>query len=606
MPRKKQTKFEKFYLKNYEKIKLGLFFASLIVFCLTTINVTNSKEKVFNHKLSIDEGYQIVVNSDIPQIDVEEPIYHVSMEVIDEGYNLYSPPSSKAGYRYGPSIIRNEDGSLDAWFSSPGNNSSEWDWITYKHSDDGVNWTKDKIVLQPTGDTMDHYSVCDPGVIYFNGYYYLGYSSTVVATNEGINNNIYVARSKNPDGPFEKWNGNGWGGKPKPIIYYDESNEYWGAGEISFVINNNTLYCYYSWYCEHGFYTKVSTASLSEDWPNDLEYRGIIYFNVDSQDSSDVVYLDEYDKFVSFAVVNRMSDRSGIIMYESDDGLNFNKADTIYSNISMYAHNLGITKGLDGHISENDDLAIAYAYSNSYNSKGKWATRYQPIKLIVYKNDEYIGQDEGGEPTYRTGYTTNNKDTYTCGISANKKSINIGLNETSIVSVLAYNQNRGNYLIKQGLRYEYDESIINIVGNRIIPVSEGECVVNVHYDDFYTTLLVKINNSTSKEISKFEPVEDTLEFYIEDNNYHTKQIRAYVEFENGSWGEAYNDYTIYHPTRPAMIDGARYHLTYDIEDESICEVDDKGIVTPLKKGETKIKVTINDDNYFYVNIIVKF
>ena len=44
----------------------------------------------------------------------------------------------------------------------------------------------------------------------------------VLENPEGLCNQLYVARSKNPNGPFEKWNGNGWGGDPAPIIYYDE------------------------------------------------------------------------------------------------------------------------------------------------------------------------------------------------------------------------------------------------------------------------------------------------------------------------------------------------------------------------------------------------
>ena len=57
------------------------------------------------------------------------------LSVNDGGYLLYST-SVHGAYRYGPSIMYHEDGSLDAWYASPGNNSTEWDWIRYRHSSD--------------------------------------------------------------------------------------------------------------------------------------------------------------------------------------------------------------------------------------------------------------------------------------------------------------------------------------------------------------------------------------------------------------------------------------------------------------------------------------
>ena len=75
-------------------------------------------------------------------------------------------------------MIRNDDGSVDLWAVSPGNNSTMWEYIVYRHLDNNGNWSKEKTVLKPTANSDDCYSTCDPGVIYFNGYYYLGYTST--------------------------------------------------------------------------------------------------------------------------------------------------------------------------------------------------------------------------------------------------------------------------------------------------------------------------------------------------------------------------------------------------------------------------------------------
>ena len=73
---------------------------------------------------------------------------YLSLTAVDEGHDIYNPfVSDDFGYRYGPSMILNADGSIDAFFSCPGANG-EWDWITYRHSPDGgKTWTKEVSVL---------------------------------------------------------------------------------------------------------------------------------------------------------------------------------------------------------------------------------------------------------------------------------------------------------------------------------------------------------------------------------------------------------------------------------------------------------------------------
>ena len=180
------------------------------------------------------------------RIEIVEPTTKVgNLTLTDEGYDIYQlPGNGNGGWRYGPSYIYYGDGRVDAYFAS-GGDSGEWDRITHRSStDDGKTWSAEKIVVYPTPNSMDGYSCCDPGAVYFDGYYYIGYTSTL--NDGGYCNNIFVARSKNPDGPFEKWNGSGWGGAPAPILYFDQSYGYWGIGEPSFVELNGTLYIYYT------------------------------------------------------------------------------------------------------------------------------------------------------------------------------------------------------------------------------------------------------------------------------------------------------------------------------------------------------------------------
>ena len=365
------------------KKKKGLFGYSIIIVTVLIVLIvivssseTRKNKRVFNNNdIRIKDIFSIR-----QEYNLDELIPHLSIEVLDDGYDIYSP--TRSGYRYGPSIIYNEDGTMDAFFAANGN-SREWDWITYRHFD-GENWEDEKVVLRPTPNSKDHYSTCDPGVIYFDDYYYIGYTSTENAKNGGIENCGYVARSKNITGPYEKWNGEGWGGKPEPIIEYNEDDGQWGAGEISFVIVDEKLYCYYSWICKDGVYTKLALANLEENWPANMEDKDIVIARKNGQDSVDVAYNDKYHKFLAFCVEYRFMANSCIGVYESDDGINFNQIDSI-DNITKYAHNMGISKTKQGHINTSEDLLIGYAYSkNGLNTWGKWATRMQSIKLKLF------------------------------------------------------------------------------------------------------------------------------------------------------------------------------------------------------------------------------
>ena len=360
------------------KNKIYALIVSLVFVFLCILIIDKSR---INEDVTFLEKKDVLhIFNNVERIDLNSLQYHTRVTALEGGYDIYSP--SRNGYRYGPSIIYNEDGSLDMWFSSPGNNSTKWDYIRYRHLDCDGNWSKEEIVLTPDNNSLDHFSVCDPGVIYFNGYYYLGYTST---TNEdGYDNNVFVCRSENPNGPFEKWDGEDWGGKPVPIIEFDEDESYWGAGEISFCIKEDKLYCYYSWEGEEGYVVKVMTADLCDDWPNTLEYQGIAFYKGSGEDSCDVVYVEEYDMFLAFAIEYRLSSMSKIVVYESYDGFNFNKATTVEENVVKYAHNIGISKRLDGSIDLNDDLYISYAYDKGDYTWGKWYTYFQPIEIEIY------------------------------------------------------------------------------------------------------------------------------------------------------------------------------------------------------------------------------
>ena len=290
-------------------------------------------------------------------------------EIINYGENDY--------YRYGPSIMKYEDGSIDAWFARPGNSGSQWDWISYRHSDDGINWSDETVVLYPTPGGKDQCSVCDPGVIYFNGYYYLAYTGTDYYEGQGSYNMAFVARSQYPDGPFEKWDGSGWSQNPEPIIFYDGGKDNWGIGEVSFVIYDDDLYIYYTYIDIRDAYIGLCKADLVDNWPATIRSKGPVLYRLE-HDSVEFVYDDNLDCFFAFSISGRLMEGSLLDVYSSINGKDFRQITTVKDNIKDYAHNLGVSKDEQGHIDSDEPLLLGYAYGKTW---GKWNTLFQWFKI---------------------------------------------------------------------------------------------------------------------------------------------------------------------------------------------------------------------------------
>ena len=293
----------------------------------------------------------------------------------------------KAGqYRYGPSIIINPDDTVDIWTASPGGDG-QWDWIRHRHSPDGgKTWGTETVVLKATPGTADSSAVCDPGVIKFGEYYYLGYTATT--SSDGNDNDIFVARSKSPTGPFEKWTGTGWEpsatADPEPLIDFTGATNNWGAGEPSFVKRDNTLFIYYTWKENGSNETRVATVSADDlNWPGHLTLHGVAIERVAGEDSTDVKYVDALGRFIGVGIASRFSGNSYAQFWESQDGLHFTPTYQLRDNLQDWAHNCGISGTLDGHLDLSDNNLFGYAYSEDNTiSWGKWNTALHSITIV--------------------------------------------------------------------------------------------------------------------------------------------------------------------------------------------------------------------------------
>ncbi len=527
---------------------------------------------------------------------------YFTMTLDSDGWDIYTPQASTGyAYRYGPSIIQNEDGSMDAWFSCMGNNKAgELDYISYKHSeDDGQTWSNEKIVLSPTGFAKDRLSCCDPGVIKFGGYYYIGYTSTL--DKAGYSNHVFVARSENPDGPYEKWNGEGWGGYPEPLIRYDGHGDQWGIGEVSFVAVEEKLYVYYSLKCETGQYTMVAEADATdENWPATLYNHGIALVMGYGQAAADVKYDRATDKFIAAAIVNGFSAENYMALFTSDDGRNFTETSRSYSNLYTYAMNNGISAGPDCTFdSKKDKLYVAYAYGEEW---GCWATRMAPVTLKMTDNVDLAA--DTGKPIDRS-FEPKETERYKIGVSTEQHYYVANVGGSFDVTGYIYDDKLGREIIADGENMvfsDYDEKVVSFNGTTGTALAAGRTMVKMTYrDEFYVTFTVEVKEEgvdiTSDAVCEWSPW--TSELVVSRTPLHSTMIKGVALTYAGQIGEAFND-----PLDKAIFTPDKYPVTYSGYDPSIIFVDVLGVITPLKNGRTNVTVTIQGGMSFTVSVAV--
>lgn len=329
-------------------------------------------------------------------VKVEQDGLTLSVPVAGEGRTIYTTTGNYK-YRYGPSIIMNDNGTIDAWFAAPGTGGRADEFKWRRTSDGGQSWTAEQTVMTggATG-SKDWWSVCDPGAAFFDGYYYMGYTSTTNTSSDGglqgLENDLFIARSTSPSGPWQRWNGSGWGGNAEPIIEYNGPAGKWGIGEPSIVVKDDTIFLYYTYDDGGTPLTKVATASRSNaNWPGSLTFHGTAVDKAAlaeregaaaaslarSYDSCDVKYVEDYDLFYAFHTSWRITANSRLSVWTSTDGLTFTYLGDVTGNVVKYAHNMGVSGDGMGHVNLSKTQYVSYAYSPADatdRAHGAWNT----------------------------------------------------------------------------------------------------------------------------------------------------------------------------------------------------------------------------------------
>ncbi len=536
------------------------------------------------------------------KIDLVEPDTSLvpDMAVAGDGYDIYLLTDGREwGYRYGCTYLYNPDGSIDAYFACVGTISGEWDWISYRHSPDGgTTWENEKIVLTPTQNSMDHFSNCDPGVVYFNGYYYLGYTSTL--NSSGLCNNLFVARSRTPDGPFEKWNGNGWGGPEcQPIVYFDEEWHSWGIGEPSFIELNGTLYLYYTSTAPSGGYTMVATADATdENWPATLQFHGKACVK-GSDDSLDVKYVEEWGKFVGVCTSSRMSPASWLAVYASNDGISFELVDCVKEGTYQYLHNAGLSSRPNGHIRISEDadkLRVIYAYGDGW---GVWNTHVQPVTLTLSTGNDIAAErvkENIPDPRLRAELIPS-RQRYIAMIRPEQDVYGYPLSQGEFqVLMYAYDTYFERSRYRKALTYsDYDTNVVRFENNKAIIVGVGETSVTVTAENGLKNVFwVRITEETGGDgatATDFVPVRGTYTIYSGERTVFRPQIRGQIKWDNGTFTELFVD------------EQTDYTLTFEGYDDSVISVSAAGVITARKAGETDVVVTWNGMS-FVTHVVV--
>ena len=522
---------------------------------------------------------------------------HVRLRLNDSGYDVFAPVNDgKQDYRYSPSIMLDDNGGIDAWFESPGDGKDEYDWVTYRHSNDNGNtWTDEKVVLAPTPSTADLLSICDPDAFYYDGYYYLGYTSTIDKNQKGLCNSLFLARSKNPDGPYMKWNGQGWGGAPVPIVYFEGIEIGWGCGEPSFVILDDTIYVYstrdsYSGVPDRVRVTEIRTGDLTDPmWPAHLQLKGYAgvrndypddkNYSYSDSDSWDVAYLEESHKFIAVNTNRRFKDNSCILYYESDDGISFERVSELNTNVYAGCHNSGIMSDKYGHIKKGDPVLIGYAYSGSGESKwGIWATRF--VSASIDYTDEIDREEDGAQ---------NLKEPMVYAQKGIGRPLMLRTDKLKYTGTVAQGDFDIEFYLRDNYRNErrirssevniigYDENILAVTQEgKLTPIAEGMSIVTLDYKGIRRDICVCVLGEGDRDstLRGFYPVCERYDIKVKEPI--VIKVRPMAIFGN---------YDVKELTNTQIVG---YGVSFSSSDNSVCTVHPDGTLTPVSAGDARV------------------
>lgn len=282
-------------------------------------------------------------------------------------------------YAYGPSIIR-KDGVYHVFFCSAGAYPT-WDSVRYVKSIDGKNWSVPTIVLRATGANGFDLAACDPSVVFYQGFYYMYYSSAYTTAPNLFQTVIQVARSANIDGPYLTYTQRGtWEDTPtdpqiiiKPLVTRNQDPVGYGAGPQTAVVHSGEIFL---WYTDDSIdldssrmYMLHSTDPVT--WTPSPTHQIAV-----AASSIDVKFNASKNQFVMTSLVNPHTANAYLTRSFSSNGISWSAFQTIIDVKAFpdYANNVGAAGDETGNTVASPTLvAFGAQYDlSSYNNWGQW------------------------------------------------------------------------------------------------------------------------------------------------------------------------------------------------------------------------------------------
>lgn len=304
-----------------------------------------------------------------------------------------SPPSyfqivdaRKGGfsYAYAPSIVV-KNGTYHVFFCSKALLIPTWDAIRYTSSSDGITWSIPRIMVLPSWENGMDMAACDPSLVFYEGFYYLYYSSAMTTSPNIFQTIIRVARSANIDGPYLTYTQRGtWeSGPPDPQIIISPMQIHttnppgYGAGQTSVIAQNGKLLM---WYTDDSLFIdgqpNLKTFMLESTDPVTWTPDPSRATNLLNQGSIDVKYDPSRGQFLMVRVENEFQSNAYLGRAVSIDGMHWNAPQMVIppSEFPVYTHDAGMAGDETGNVVVPDTLVgfgAPYSLTN-VNNWGQW------------------------------------------------------------------------------------------------------------------------------------------------------------------------------------------------------------------------------------------
>jgi hypothetical protein len=550
--------------------KKALLSLLLFILCAVSLSACNVNEEADGPKVTPDTGS------------------YLKLEVKDSLGAVAYPEAGRGAADFAPCFIQYKNGDIDGWYTVSGAMTGET-WIVHNTYDsDKKTWSAYKGVIQTESGTLTSYSVSQPSAVKMGDFYYVAYtgSSNNEEGTQGNCSGIFVARAKQAEGPYEKWNGEGWGGSPKPFLYYDGPDTMQGAGGVSLVELDGTLYIYYTWNSADRTGTPVSEIRLDKasaqdpDWPGALQPYGSVCKGKGQTSDLEVKYSEETGKMFAVGIESVSDTDRAIVCFEGNTPEQLTRVSAVRSGIYNSISSIGISGSVNGHIRapENGKPFIMYSYEsmtgNGYTYRIGWAA----AGLFLAEHT-----DISGKPGYLTegAYLTSSpvKETEIMSVFADLGYQELVTDTTKPISLSVMDQ-KGNITPLPAARKaevvfsDYDEDIIAIENAVCRPLKGGITKVKVSLDgasSYFTVAVYENLNEKQERILSIDSFRDTVRVSLSEKS--AVQLRAIAENSDGTYWEIYRD------------------ITYSGYDKEIVQINSEGTVTPLSEGKTEVTMT---------------